>query len=108
MIILPAWFLPRSHLSSLDTGIMMTIVHSRLRKANLLCMGELIFCLFTVKLANAILYRDDLSRRAKLSLRWTAIARSIGAAPITFINEEDEEETPPLASGFRYIERGYV
>jgi len=44
------------------------------------------------------------ARRDTLSAEWTAAARRAGAAPITFVNEVDTEETPALVPGFVYLE----
>ncbi|KAJ3575476.1 hypothetical protein NP233_g1070 [Leucocoprinus birnbaumii] len=46
--------------------------------------------------------------QTKLSIEWTEIASSAGAAPVYFINEVDDEEAPSLAPGFQYIEKGYI
>ncbi|XP_006455981.1 hypothetical protein AGABI2DRAFT_180791 [Agaricus bisporus var. bisporus H97] len=45
--------------------------------------------------------------RLECSLKWTKIARAAGAAPITIVNDVDDEEIPFLALGFCYLEKGY-
>ncbi|KXN89026.1 Histone-lysine N-methyltransferase, H3 lysine-9 specific [Leucoagaricus sp. SymC.cos] len=45
--------------------------------------------------------------RIKLSTQWARIAQLAGAAPISFVNEVDNEEIPPLVPDFQYIEKGY-
>ncbi len=44
----------------------------------------------------------------ELSIAWTQIARSSGAAPIVFVNDEDDEEIPSLGPNFQYLEKGYI
>ncbi|KAJ2917745.1 hypothetical protein MD484_g2631, partial [Candolleomyces efflorescens] len=46
--------------------------------------------------------QEVLSRRAQLSAEWSRYG-----APITFCNEFDNEEVPPLPPNFKYMERGY-
>ncbi|KAF9269032.1 SET domain-containing protein [Marasmius fiardii PR-910] len=46
------------------------------------------------------------TRREALSAQWTQAAQSKGAASVTFVNEIDEEEIPPL-KGFCYLEKDY-
>jgi histone-lysine N-methyltransferase SUV39H len=46
--------------------------------------------------------------RLEWSQKWTKIARAAGAAPITFVNEIDDEDMPFLSLGFCYLEKGYV
>ncbi|KAG6868576.1 hypothetical protein C0993_000841 [Termitomyces sp. T159_Od127] len=50
---------------------------------------------------------QGLFRLRELEKQWCAIARKAHAAAIKFINEVDEEEIPPLAEDFQYIEAGY-
>ncbi|KAF9450842.1 SET domain-containing protein [Macrolepiota fuliginosa MF-IS2] len=46
--------------------------------------------------------------RFQLSLQWSRIAQSQGAAAISFVNDVDDEDTPPLVPDFKYLERGYI
>ncbi len=45
-------------------------------------------------------------RRKSLEAKWAAELQ--GAAPVTFVNGCDYEETPQLVDGFRYLERSYA
>ncbi|TFK27334.1 SET domain-containing protein [Coprinopsis marcescibilis] len=45
-------------------------------------------------------------RRSSLGRKWTNDS-GVPGAPITFVNDEDDEEVPPLPPNFTYLERGY-
>ncbi|KAK0200089.1 hypothetical protein DFS33DRAFT_1388385 [Desarmillaria ectypa] len=46
--------------------------------------------------------------REVVQRNWTLEAAKAGAAPITFVNEVDDEETPELDKDFTYLEKEYV
>ncbi|EMD41544.1 hypothetical protein CERSUDRAFT_90112 [Gelatoporia subvermispora B] len=46
--------------------------------------------------------------RTVLQGEWQKAALEVGAAPISIVNDVNDEEIPPLPGGFRYCERKYV
>ncbi|KAK0458266.1 uncharacterized protein EV420DRAFT_1544608 [Desarmillaria tabescens] len=64
--------------------------------------------LFTHDSVSQPLHTRSLSRRDVLQRIWTLEAAKAEAAPVTFVNEVDDEETPDLDKDFTYLEREYV
>ena len=49
------------------------------------------------------------TRRASLQAKWSAIIQAAGAAPVTLVNEFNDEEIPALdINTFRYLESEYM
>jgi histone-lysine N-methyltransferase SUV39H len=78
----------------------------QLTKEKLPCISVL--SLSPVIAAKLISVNSRLRPRLTLTNEWTKIAQATGASPITFVNEEDGEEVPPLVDDFQYLEKGYI